>query len=476
MRQTLEALLAGWITHQRWFAGKGRAINDLAVEAATELPLRDLAESFHSDVAGSRGTTDHARQADTGQVTVRHIVITVSQDGHTDRYQLLLGFRPVLPQRLQHVSIGETDDGCVYDALHDADVTGLLLSWLATDADIGPLRFRHLPGAEIDTSPRSLVLGAEQSNTSLVFGDAYICKLFRKIVPGVNPELEVVTALADRGSPNIAKPYGWIEADVGGENTTLAFTQEFLRTASDGWALALTSVRDLYGSLPGTRAGDAGGDFAAESNRLGMATAHLHAELAAAFPTSTIEAPEVKRMVEGFRRRLDSAIGEVPELGPLAHVAHEAFDRLADTGRPITVQRVHGDYHLGQVMRTPAEWVVLDFEGEPGQPLRERRALDSPLRDVAGMLRSFEYAARHLLADHPEAESLLPRAEEWARRNREAFIAGYSAGGGRIEGDDAVLLRALELSKAAYEVVYESRNRPSWLPIPLAAFSARTTA
>ncbi|MFC6081519.1 maltokinase N-terminal cap-like domain-containing protein [Sphaerisporangium aureirubrum] len=468
MRPTFEELLAGWITRQRWFAGKGRAITDLAVEAATPLPLRGPAESRHSDVAASSRTTD---AANTLPVTVRHLVITVRQGAHTDRYQLLLGFRPELPQRLRHVSIGATAEGVAYDAVHDAEVTGLLLSSIAEGAEIGPLRFRHMPGVEIDTSPRSLVLGAEQSNTSLVYGDAYICKLFRKLVPGVNPELEIVSALARRGSPHIAKPYGWIETEVDGENTTLAFTQEFLPTACDGWALALTSVRDLYGSLAGTTAGDAGGDFAAESHRLGVATAHLHKEMASAFPTGSIEAPDVKRMVEGFRRRLDSAIAEVPDLAGHAREAHEAFDRLADIGHPIPVQRVHGDYHLGQVMRTPSEWVVLDFEGEPGQPLSERRALDSPLRDVAGMLRSFEYAARHLLFDHPSPAELAPRAAEWAERNRAAFLAGYSAGGGGIRGDDAVLLRALELSKAAYEVVYEARNRPTWLAIPLAAFS-----
>ncbi|MEV6985699.1 aminoglycoside phosphotransferase [Sphaerisporangium sp. NPDC051017] len=472
MTHTLEALLAGWITGQRWFAGKSRAISELAVESATPLPLRGPEEILHNAVAGSSRTTDPvARPRTRGQVSVRHLVITVRQGDTTDRYQLLVGFRPELPQRLRHVAIGLTDEGYAYDALHDADVTGVLLSAVAGDADVGPLRFRHMPGTEIDTSARSLVLGGEQSNTSLVFGDAYICKLFRKLIPGVNPEVEVVSALARRGSRNIARPYGWIEADIAGQNTTLAFTQEFLPTASDGWSLALTSVRDLYGSPPGTPCCDAGGDFAAESHRLGVATANLHRQMADAFPTSTIEAPEVKRMVEGFRRRLDSAITEVPELAAHAASAHEAFDRLADMGRPITVQRVHGDYHLGQVMRTPSEWVVLDFEGEPGQPLSERRALDSPLRDVAGMLRSFEYAARHLLFGRADAAALEPCAAEWAERNRAAFIAGYSAGGGRIHGDDAILLRALELSKAAYEVVYEARNRPAWLPIPLAAFT-----
>src|SRR5690606_22750953 len=153
-----------------------------------------------------------------------------------------------------------------------------------------------------------------------------------------------------------------------------------------------------------------------------------------------------------------------------AAVAHEAFDRLADVTGPVPVQRVHGDYHLGQVMRTPTDWVILDFEGEPGQPLEERRALSSPLRDVAGMLRSFDYAARHLLAGHAEADRLEPKAEEWAERNRSAFLEGYAEGGGVIAPADAALLRAFELSKAVYEVVYEARNRPTWLSIPLAAF------
>ncbi|KAB8193729.1 phosphotransferase [Nonomuraea phyllanthi] len=440
----LDELLAAWIGRQRWFGGKGRAIDQLSVE---------------SDVELTPG--------------LRHLIVAVWQEGSRDRYQLLLGERSSLPDRLGHALIGMVGDTYLYDAVHDFERTGWLLEGMAHDQTHNGLRLRHVPGVTIDTSPRSLVLGAEQSNTSLVFGDAYICKLFRRLIPGVNPELEIVTALAARDAPHIAQPYGWIETDLDGTDTTLAIMQEFLCNANDGWDLALASVRDLYASLPEVTAADAGGDFAAESLRLGAATARVHHELAAAFPTDVIETHEVKRMAESFRRRLGRAVAEVPELRGHVSVIEEAYHQVDLLTHEVPVQRVHGDYHLGQVMRTPTDWVVLDFEGEPGQPLAERRALYSPLRDVAGMLRSFDYAARHLLAGHSQAAELEPRAQEWADRNREAFLEGYGEGGGMITRGDAALLRAFELSKAVYEVVYEARNRPTWIRIPLAAFTPR---
>lgn len=344
----LEQLLAAWIGHQRWFGGKGRPIDSVSIDADVEL-----------------------------EPGLRHLILAVWQDGSRDRYQLLLGERDELPERLKHSLIGVHHDQYVYDAVHDSARTGWLLRGMATESARNGLRPRHVPGVEIDTSPRSLVLGAEQSNTSLVYGDAYICKLFRRLIPGMNPELEVVTALAARKAAHIAQPYGWIETELDGTPTTLAIMQEFLSTANDGWDLALASVRDLYGTRPEQAAAEAGGDFAAESHRLGTATAHVHIELAEAFPTDVVEPPEIKRMGESFRRRLGRAVAEVPELREHADTVERAFLRVDELATDVKVQRVHGDYHLGQVMRTPTDWIVLDFEGEPGQPLAERRALSS---------------------------------------------------------------------------------------------------
>ncbi|MET7465981.1 phosphotransferase [Nonomuraea sp. NPDC005501] len=451
----LEELLAAWIGRQRWFGGKGRPIDRVSIDSDATI--------------------------ESGDPGLRHLIVSVWQEGTRDRYQLLLGMRSDLPERLSHALIGNYgpytfqegpshSDWYAYDAVHDHELTPWLLDCMGRDCDWETVRFRHLPDLEIDTSLRSLVLGAEQSNTSLVFGDAYICKLFRRLVPGINPELEIVTALAERHAPHIAQPYGWVETDLDGVPTTLAFMQEFLSNSNDGWDLALASVRDFYATVSGVSAADAGGDFAGESFRLGAATARVHHELAEAFPTDVIETHEVKRMSEGFRQRLGRAVAEVPELREHVGAIEAVYHRVQELTTEVPVQRVHGDYHLGQVMRTNTDWVVLDFEGEPGQPLAERTALSSPLRDVAGMLRSFDYAARHLLAGRPDAASLEPKAEEWAARNRTAFLDGYTDGGGTISAGDAALLRAFEMAKAVYEVGYEARNRPAWIGIPLAAF------
>ncbi len=441
---TFEDVLTTWLVRQRWFAGKGRTVHDLAVVADTEI------------TGGDPG--------------LRHLMVTVSHGATSDCYQLFIGQRARLPARLRHASIGEDRGLYVYDALHDPELTRPLLDAIVADRTIGALRFCRVSGADLSWAGEagldSLVLTGEQSNTSLVFGESAIFKVFRRVAPGPNPDLEVAAALAELGSTHVAEPFGWIETKMDGAPAVLAILSRYLRAASDGWSLAATSVRDLYAAA-GTGAAEAGGDFAGEAERLGVATAQVHADLAAAFGTSQLDSEAIRELAEQMFRRLDLAIAAVPELARYADMAGSAFSKLAKLTEPVQAQRVHGDYHLGQVMRTQTGWVVLDFEGEPASPLAQRRARSSPLRDVAGMLRSFDYAARHQLLAHPERPSLALRASDWARRNCDAFCAGYAEAGGPDPARNSVLLRALLLDKAVYEVIYEARNRPSWLIIPL---------
>jgi maltokinase len=471
----IEDALADWLGDQRWFAGKGRGLRDLAIVADTQLVA--------------------------GEPELRHLIIAVSHDTSVDYYQILVGLRRRLPPRLKHARIGSWDGGdasaaggrVAYDALHDADLTKPLLAAIAAGAEFGSLRMQALPEASFTTGLDSLVLGGEQSNTSLVFGEESILKVFRRLSPGPNPDLEVTMALARFGSTRVAEPLGWMETRLEGVPTSLAILSRYLRLATEGWTLAATSVRDLYATVidrvandrgpadqeQGGRglgdygdrsrvlAADAGGDFAGEARRLGTATAEVHADLAAAFGTDQLGGDAVGELTEQMFRKLDLAVAAVPELAKHVDMITDAYSELARLPGPFPVQRVHGDYHLGQVLRTENGWVVLDFEGEPATPLAQRRARSSPLRDVAAMLRSFDYAARHQLIGHPEQAALNDVARDWVRRNAGAFCAGYADGGGLDPAANQVLLRALQLDKAVYEVLYEARHRPSWLPIPL---------
>ena len=456
----IEDALATWLGSQRWFAGKGQGLRDLAIVADTELV--------------------------SGDPELRHLIVAVSHNTAVDYYQILIGLRRRLPARLKHVRIGPSGDGRqVYDALHDADLTKPLLTGIADDAEIGSLRMRTIPGASFGTDRDSLVLGSEQSNTSLIYGEESILKVFRRLSPGPNPDLEVTTALHRLGSPQVAEPLGWIETRLEGAPTSLAILSRYLRLATDGWTLAATSVRDLYAAVGDqndrdesdrdesdktaarVRAADVGGDFAGEARRLGIATAQVHSDLAAAFGTDELGKDALGELTERMYRKLDLAVAAVPELTKHIDMISDAYSELAKLSGPFPVQRVHGDYHLGQVLRTETGWVVLDFEGEPATPLAQRRARSSPLRDVAGMLRSFDYAARHQLIGHPGQAALSDAARDWVRRNASAFCVGYAEAGGLDPVANQVLLRALQLDKAVYEVLYEARHRPSWLPIPL---------
>ncbi|BBZ56875.1 maltokinase N-terminal cap-like domain-containing protein [Mycolicibacterium phocaicum] len=416
----MDPQLTEYLTQQRWYAGRNRELAD--AEPALVVALRDDIDLVLLDVS--------------------------YDDGPGERYQLVL----------------RQGDGEVGDALGDPEVANLLLRLIADSATVGPVSFAAEPDAELPAGETARVMGAEQSNTSVVFDEAAILKLFRRVTSGVNPDIELTRVLGQAGSPHVAPLLGTMSLD-GGPETALGMLARFADNAAEGWDMAVASTRDLYaeGDL---YANEVGGDFAGESERLGQSVAAVHATLAAELGTATALFP-----VETMLERLAAVTASVPQVREYAAAIESRYRALE--GQPITVQRIHGDLHLGQVLRTPETWLLIDFEGEPGQSLDQRRAPDSPLRDVAGMLRSYQYAAFQRLTEgggnEQRRKQLAARAREWADRNRAAFCAGYAEGGGTEP--DAELLAAYELDKAVYEAGYEARHRPHWLDLPLGAIA-----
>ena len=432
--------LADFVGRQRWFSAHGGSPRVTGVRAL-------------------------ARVHDDPPVDV--LLLDVDDQGTQARYQLQVERVTDSVDRLEHVRIGET---ATYDALHDREVTTVWPRLLDEEAKVGELRcyaVRHRDGPQLALDRPSLVLTAEQSNTTLAYGDAMVIKFYRQVSAGVNPDVEVHVALDVVGCEHIARPLGWVESDDG----VLAFAQEFLGGATEGWESAQASVRDLFVEAD-LHPSDVGSDFAGEAERLGRVTAELHGSLREAFPTAELSPEQLAERARGMSAHLRASVAEVAALAPYATGLDEAFaalERSARAGATMPVQRIHGDFHLGQTLRTPAGWKVLDFEGEPARPAEHRRAPDTPLRDVAGMMRSLDYAARLVLLDHPGDAQRAYRAHEWVEHNVDAFCAGYASAAGHDPHDDDVLLRALVTEKAVYEVVYESRMRPSWVVLPLGA-------
>ena len=436
----LAELLAQWLPGQRWFAGKGDQLGAVEIETRTrvwELPDR----------------------------VFEQVLFTVPAGSGAQRYQLWIGWSQESHVKLTHVVIGEADGLHAYDALHDSELSTLLLHSLKSGASISGIDFLPEPGADIDDQAHGLVIGAEQSNTSVVYGHSSILKVFRRLEPGLNPDAEIHRALQKAGSRHIAPAFGVVEGPVAGERTTLALLTGFFANSAEGWAMATTSVRDLMaeGDL---RADEVGGDFASEASRLGRAVADLHADLAIALGTAELDEAAVAALIESMVATAEATAAHVPSVAEHLPEIAAAFRRLNSAGG-MQVQRIHGDLQLGQTLRTLTGWAIIDFEGEPAKSLTERRAMHSPLRDIAGMLRSFDYAAHHS-GGSPDSQHAY-RAQEWAARNRAAFCDGYAAVAGSDPRDRASLLTAFELDKAVYEVAYEHGHRPTWEPIPLQA-------
>jgi trehalose synthase-fused probable maltokinase len=442
------ACLAAWMPRQRWYAAKGRPPS-LRLVSWWDLPP--------------------APDDDDG---VRIRTFLVSDEGALPAvlYQI-----PIVSRATETVDadpddvVGSPEPGTTFiDGPHDHAYARALLRLITLGGEARGPRVvvnghpsRHAP----DDEPRTAsVLTGEQSNTSLIYrssGMPIICKVYRQLHPGLNPDIELPTALADDGSPHVPLAIGWIEgrwpdpATASGIVTgALASAQEFLPGVEDAWRVAL-------------RAAANGDDFREGAASLGAATADVHVALARLLPTRPALSVDRETTTQTWHRRLTIAIAEVPAIAERREAIEAVYARVLEIGWP-RLQRIHGDYHLGQVLHVPGRgWVLLDFEGEPLRPMAERTRSDLALRDVAGMLRSFDYVSGSIRLDNLDRSS--ESVSEWARRARAAFVAGYADRSHADLEALAPLLAALELDKAVYEAIYEARNRPTWVSIPLRA-------
>jgi maltokinase len=394
------------------------------------------------------------------------LVDAVHDDGETAALQLFVGVRAArdLPEFLQGKErevIGVLGKGrnavIAYDALVDPDLAIEVLHMVAPDVQV-----------EVR---RPLVL--EHSNSSVVFDEARILKLFRRVAPGPNPDMEITRVLAAAGSPHVLPPLAELRRD----DTDLAVLRDFLVGATEGWELARTSMRDLLASrLPPE---ESGGDLAHDMERLGAVIAELHVAMAEAWGHEPGDVTAWVAQMQDELARVVSRENAGEHLGGIdTSAVRDEYDRLAGLADVGTQVRIHGDLHLAQVIRVDDGWRVLDFEGEPARRRDDRFTQSSPLRDVAGILRSLHYASATGLVEWGDPDDeLVALAGAWERRNREAFLAGYFSVVELAELLPVALeartqvLRAFELDKAVYELAYELSYRPEQAAIPAAGIA-----
>jgi maltokinase len=418
----------------------------------------------------------HAQVLDAAQLRTQPPFLSTAilevrfQPGTHDLYQLLVGMRRTEDGWSEGV-ITERDGWTLYDALADPNLARELVSMMRSGRSVmggmGTVEFADLGLSRFGDLPPPRPAGVEQSNSSVIFGDRLILKSYRRLEAGINPELELLRFLTRHGFENMAALVGWYAYTGQLIDATLGVLQEFVPDARDGWEIALDELgRDPEAFLERVR-------------RLGEVTGEMHAVLAsdAGDPDFAPEEPSGESLAiltATVDEEIEAIFLDLPETEALAPIrgrgeeVRERLRQISHVGNVGRVIRTHGDYHLGQVLWNGSDWVVLDFEGEPARSLAERRRRRSPLRDVAGMLRSFAYAVS-------AAEQLrgVRAPEGWEGRARKEFLAGYYD---RVEqsvvppGGEAraKLLTVFELEKAVYELRYELNNRPEWVGIPVA--------
>jgi maltose alpha-D-glucosyltransferase/alpha-amylase len=481
-----DALLR-FLSKQRWFAAKAAAPTSATVAAVVVMPWGN------------------------GEFAIARVVVSAADGEH--EYQLTLAARAVAPTGLPTTAMIETnrDATTLFDAAYDPEFRGGLMNALATGVSVVGTDGARWVAEPVSESPirrpdgESRVGTEEQSNTSIVFGEEVIFKLFRTLKAGIHPDVEVTRFLTTRaGFSNTPSLLASTRFESGSHVMTTGMLQTFLPGAIDAWRFALECGRPYF-EAPRNR--DAPNAFVEHAKRLGAVTRAMHDALSSdddnpdfapepAIPEDLDRwALRTKRSARDALALLDRQLASSAIPKQRAAEAEALVRRQDDflawideidesLGDDLGMQiRIHGDFHLGQVLRTrDGDFAIIDFEGEPSRSLDERREKTSPLRDVAGMLRSFAYAAATLATsvektiDMPTREL---RSARWERDVRVAYLAGYLGEG----GDDAPdilpeetehvhqLIALFEAEKAFYELAYELNNRPAWAWIPMRGIS-----
>jgi maltose alpha-D-glucosyltransferase/alpha-amylase len=485
-RELLSSAILRYVRSRRWFGGKGRTVNAVAI----------------------RETVPLGREAGTLVVVEIEYI-----EGEPDRYLLPLAMaqarRADEPERTTTL-IARLRDGCLlYEPIAEEKFGSALLDIIARRKRLkgrsglvngSPTRaFRELrDGGEVHAQ----VLKAEQSNTAIVYGERLFLKLFRRLEPGINSDLEIGRFLNEetsfRNTPRVA---GAIEysTNSGSEPTTVAVLQSYTPNSGDAWRYTLDAINRFFERVlsdPSKLEPELIGSYLADAELLGRRTAQMHHALASrqdipAFKPEPFT-PHYQRSiyqsirtlsVQAFQllRRRAKHIADAEALLGKESEIHQRLRRIIDSKIGGSRIRIHGDYHLGQVLFTGNDFVIIDFEGEPARPLSERRIKRSALRDVAGMLRSFHYAPYAVVYGQSEGSVIRPEDRDaleeggrfWYRSVSASFLRAYldeSGAASHLPSDRAelgILLDAYLLEKALYEIIYELNNRPDWVRIPI---------